>query len=109
MTCRHIPQGGQPSAVTTTNSLICREGFSLTAFQMATLSAQTVPPKLAFSMLLFEIGRRDLGQAVKSSVLQTLRNGARTRDLGGDLSTTQFSEAVASELAGNLAVAVQTE
>ncbi len=64
---------------------------------------------LAFSMMLFEIGQRDLGQSVKSSIMQVLRNGERTRDLGGGLSTTEFSEAVASELARRVAVEVQSE
>ncbi|MBX3411350.1 MAG: hypothetical protein KF708_01440 [Pirellulales bacterium] len=57
---------------------------------------------LAVSMLLFEIGQRDLGAALKASTLHLLREGGRTRDLGGDLSTTEFAEAVAEELANRL-------
>lgn len=53
---------------------------------------------LALSMLLFEIGQRELGACLKSSVLDLLRDGVRTRDLGGDLGTIQFSERVAAEV-----------
>lgn len=58
---------------------------------------------LALSMLLFEIEQRALGAIVKESVLHLLREGGRTRDLDGSLSTTEFSEAVANELSHRLA------
>lgn len=54
---------------------------------------------LAVSMMLFEIGERELGACLKSTVLDLLRDGVRTRDLGGDLGTSQFSERVAEALA----------
>lgn len=57
---------------------------------------------LALSMLLFEIEQRDLGAKIKESILTLLREGRRTRDLGGDLSTTEFSTAVADELSQRL-------
>lgn len=53
---------------------------------------------LAVSMLLFEIGQRELGACLKSTVIDLLRDGVRTRDLAGDLGTMQFSERVAAEL-----------
>lgn len=58
---------------------------------------------LALSMMLFEINERQLGACLKAAVLDLLRDGVRTRDLGGDLGTIQFSERVASELARRVA------
>lgn len=57
---------------------------------------------LALSMMLFEIGERGLGASLKAAVLGLLRDGVRTRDLGGDLGTIQFSERVAAEFARRL-------
>jgi isocitrate dehydrogenase (NAD+) len=57
---------------------------------------------LALSMLFFEIGERELGACLKATVLDLLRDGVRTRDLGGDLGTIQFSERVANELGRRL-------
>lgn len=58
---------------------------------------------LALSMLLFEIGERRIGAALKAAVLELLRAGVRTRDLGGDQTTLQFSERVAAALPERLA------
>ena len=41
---------------------------------------------------------RDLGAILKGTVLDLLHDGVRTRDLGGDLGTIQFSERVGNEL-----------
>lgn len=60
---------------------------------------------LAVSMLLFEIGQRELGACLKSTVLDLLRDGVRTRDLGGELGTMQFSDHVARELSARLKAA----
>lgn len=58
---------------------------------------------LAFSMLLYQLGEIALGQAVKNSTLDLLREGTRTPDLGGKESTGSFTEAVAAEVARRLA------
>jgi isocitrate dehydrogenase (NAD+) len=58
---------------------------------------------LAVSMMLFEMGERDVAQGLKSAVLRLLRSGTCTRDLGGTLSTTDFSRAVAETVAMELA------
>jgi isocitrate dehydrogenase (NAD+) len=57
---------------------------------------------LAFSMLLYQIGEIALGQAVKNSTLHLLRQGTRTRDLGGEETTASFTEAVAAEVTRRL-------
>ncbi len=53
---------------------------------------------LAFSMLLAQLGEVALGQAVKDTTLDLLREGVRTRDLGGTESTDSFTAAVAAEI-----------
>ena len=53
---------------------------------------------LALSMLLVEVGEVAIGVALKATVLDLLRDGTRTRDLGGTESTTSFTTAVAAEL-----------
>ncbi len=58
---------------------------------------------LAFSMLLYQIGEIGLGQAVKNATLDLLREGVRTRDLGGEESTESFTKVVADEVARRLA------
>lgn len=60
----------------------------------------------ALAMLLLEIGELDLGAQLKVSILRLLEQGLTTRDLGGELSTTEFSEAVAGQLSSKLAVGV---
>lgn len=57
---------------------------------------------LAFSMLLFELGQQEVGTQLKASILDRLAAGDRTRDLGGTLSTSEFSLAVAEELSGRV-------
>ncbi len=58
---------------------------------------------LALSMLLYQLGETAVGKAVKDTTLDLLRQGTRTRDLGGTESTTSFSEAVAAEVSKRLA------
>jgi isocitrate dehydrogenase (NAD+) len=58
---------------------------------------------LALSMLLYQIGEIALGHAVKTATLDLLRQGVRTRDLGGTESTDSFTAAVAAEVARRLA------
>ena len=53
---------------------------------------------LALSMLLYQIGEIAAGHAVKSATLDLLREGVRTRDLGGTESTDSFTAAVAAEV-----------
>ncbi len=54
---------------------------------------------LALSLLLYQLGEIATGQAVKNATLGLLRQGVRTRDLGGQESTDSFTEAVAAEIA----------
>lgn len=54
---------------------------------------------LALSLLLYQLGEIATGQAVKNATLGLLRQGIRTRDLGGQESTDSFTEAVAAEVA----------
>ena len=57
---------------------------------------------LALSLLLYQLGEIDLGHGVKTATLDLLRQGIRTRDLGGQESTDSFTEAVAAELSRRL-------
>ncbi len=59
---------------------------------------------LALSLLLYQLGEIAIGQAVKNATLDLLRQGVRTRDLGGQESTESFTEAVAAEVAERLAL-----
>ncbi len=54
---------------------------------------------LALALLLYQIGEIGVGQAVKNSTLDLLRQGVRTKDLGGEESTKSFTAAVSSEVA----------
>ncbi len=63
---------------------------------------------LAFAMLLYQIGEISLGQAVKNSTLDLLREGTRTPDLGGRETTRSFTEAVADEVARRVAANTPT-
>ncbi len=58
---------------------------------------------LALSLLLYQLGEITIGQVVKNVTLDLLRDGVRTRDLGGRESTESFTEAVAGEVARRLA------
>ena len=49
---------------------------------------------LAFGMLLTHSGFRGLGTLIEEGVRGCIANGESTGDLGGKLSTTQFTEAV---------------
>ncbi len=53
---------------------------------------------LALSMLLVQLGEVAAGEAVKDATLALLRQGVRTRDLGGSESTDTFTAAVAAEV-----------
>ena len=57
---------------------------------------------LALSLLLYQLGEIALGHAVKTVTLDLLRQGVRTRDLGGQESTDSFTEAVATEVSRRL-------
>jgi len=63
---------------------------------------------LALSLLLYQIGEIRLGRTVKTATLDLLREGVRTRDLGGKESTESFTDAVAAEVARRLASAMDT-
>jgi isocitrate dehydrogenase (NAD+) len=58
---------------------------------------------LAFSMLLFQLGEMSIAATVKSATLDLLRQGTRTRDLGGSETTESFTRAVAAELQSRFA------
>jgi isocitrate dehydrogenase (NAD+) len=57
---------------------------------------------LALSLLLYQLGEITLGHTLKCSTLDLLREGVRTRDLGGRESTESFTESVAVEVARRL-------
>lgn len=60
---------------------------------------------LAFSMLLAELGEAGLSHCVEQATRSVLARGERTRDLGGALSTTEFTSLVAREVASTLPAA----
>ena len=54
---------------------------------------------LSFEMALrWSLGRATLADKLLATVIKALENGARTRDLGGNLSTTQMGDAVLAAL-----------
>jgi 3-isopropylmalate dehydrogenase len=54
---------------------------------------------LSFEMALrWSLNRADAADALLAAVKAALDNGARTRDLGGDLSTVKMGDAVLSHL-----------
>ncbi len=56
---------------------------------------------LSFGMALrWSLGRPDLEERLTAAVKSALDAGARTRDLGGELSTSQMGQAVLSRLNG---------
>jgi len=57
---------------------------------------------LAFGMLLDHIDRYDLGHAIRMSILGLLEQGICTGDLGGKLSTDEFTREVINHLPENL-------
>jgi isocitrate dehydrogenase (NAD+) len=62
---------------------------------------------LAFALLLYQVGEVNLGHLVKTTTLDLLRDGVRTKDLGGNESTESFTSAVASEVARRVAAKVE--
>ena len=59
---------------------------------------------LALALLLYQIGEISVATAVKNATLDLLRQGIRTKDLGGSESTDRFTAAVATEVGKRLAV-----
>jgi len=57
---------------------------------------------LAFGMLLDHIDRYDLGHALRLSILDAIAEGVCTRDLGGALNTTEFTQDVVDRLRDHL-------
>lgn len=57
---------------------------------------------LAFGMLLDHIDRYDLGHALRLSVLSAIGEGDCTRDIGGRLSTSEFTDVVIDRLRAQL-------
>ena len=57
---------------------------------------------LSFGMLLDHVDRYDLGHALRLSLLQAIKEGKSTRDLGGNLSTTDFTDVVIGGLEQHL-------
>ena len=57
---------------------------------------------LALAMLCDQAGELAVGRAIKEGTLSLLRDGVRTRDLGGSETTTSFTSAVASEVSRRL-------
>src|SRR5262249_38203685 len=60
---------------------------------------------LAGAVLPYPVGGIAAGQAVKNTALDLLRQGVRTRDLGGTETTESFTAAVAAEVSRRLAPA----
>jgi isocitrate dehydrogenase (NAD+) len=58
---------------------------------------------LALSMLLSQLGETFLGTALNDVLLDLMRDGVRTKDLGGSESTRTFTAAVSAELSRRLA------
>jgi isocitrate dehydrogenase (NAD+) len=54
---------------------------------------------LALGMLLHQLGENTAATALETSTYDLLKRGERTRDLGGKLSTTEFTAAVVQEMA----------
>ena len=61
---------------------------------------------LALVLLLYQIGEISVATAVKGATLDLLRQGVRTRDLGGRESTESFTAAVAAEVNRRLVASV---
>ena len=57
---------------------------------------------LAFSNLLRHIGERKAGAVLRESILQSIGDGKSTRDVGGELSTTDFTSEVAERVGAGL-------
>lgn len=61
---------------------------------------------LAYGMLLDHVDRYDLGHALRMSMFECIKNGHTTADLGGKLSTDEFTDRVIDHMDGWLAKAV---
>ena len=59
----------------------------------------------ALSSMLRHLGEHECGKAVRRAVLDSIAEGDRTGDIGGALSTTEFTHAVARRLQAALATA----
>ncbi len=57
---------------------------------------------LAIEMLMDELGEHQVAAAIRAAVVEILQRGHTTRDLGGSLSTTQFSRQVADSIAEHI-------
>jgi isocitrate dehydrogenase (NAD+) len=57
---------------------------------------------VALSLLFQELDELSLAAMLKKSTLETLASGKKTRDLGGQLSTTEFTDAVIRQCLANL-------
>ncbi len=57
---------------------------------------------LALGLLLDYVDRYELGHALRLSILGAIRRGERTSDIGGSLTTTEFTERVVERLDGHL-------
>jgi isocitrate dehydrogenase (NAD+) len=57
---------------------------------------------LSFGMLLDHVDRYDLGHALRLALLSAIEDGQCTRDLGGTLSCTDFTDVVVGRLAQHL-------
>lgn len=60
---------------------------------------------LAFGMLLDHVDRYDLGHALRLSVLGAIADGESTRDLGGELTTSDFAGVIVDRLPDHLPAA----
>lgn len=58
---------------------------------------------LAMANMLRHLGEREAGAALRKAVLDSIAGGDKTRDIGGSLSTTEFTEAVIGRMRGGLA------
>ena len=63
---------------------------------------------LAFGMLLDHVDRYDLGHALRLALLGAIEDGQCTKDLGGQLSTSGFTQVVLSRLEQQLPAAPQS-
>lgn len=58
----------------------------------------------ALASLLRHVGEFEAGQALRKSMLDAIAEGEKTADIGGKMSTTEFTAAVAGRMQGCLAV-----
>ncbi|MFT4649142.1 MAG: isocitrate dehydrogenase (NAD+) [Glaciecola sp.] len=62
---------------------------------------------LAMGNMLTHIGETEWGVGLRSAVLESISEGARTRDIGGELSTTDFTAHVMNKLKSNASLAAR--